>query len=99
MNELTTKVEQWGADKGILDNGTLISQLSKLYEEVDEVRTGIINFDREEIKDGIGDCVVVLILMARLADMSIEECLQHAYDIISKRTGRMVDGTFVKDQS
>jgi hypothetical protein len=42
---------------------------------------------------------VVLILMARLADMSIEECLQHAYDIISKRTGKMVDGTFVKDDS
>jgi hypothetical protein len=29
--------------------------------------------------------------------MSIEECVESAYDVISKRTGKMKNGTFVKD--
>jgi len=41
---------------------------------------------------------VVLILLSEIAGLKYEDCLQGAYDIISKRTGRMVDGTFVKDK-
>lgn len=27
----------------------------------------------------------------------LEECLQSAYDVISKRTGKIINGQFVKD--
>jgi NTP pyrophosphatase (non-canonical NTP hydrolase) len=50
-----------------------------------------------DIKDGIGDIVVTLIGVCEMLDISLEECLQGAYDVISKRTGKMVDGKFVKD--
>ena len=29
---------------------------------------------------------------------SIEECIDSAYKVISKRTGKMINGTFVKDE-
>ena len=30
--------------------------------------------------------------------LNLIECLESAYNVISKRTGKMVDGTFVKDE-
>ena len=32
-----------------------------------------------------------------MQNMSLIKCLQGAYDIISKRTGKMIDGQFVKN--
>lgn len=52
----------------------------------------------EELKDGIGDTCVTLILLAEMSGWSLEECLQHAYDEIKGRTGVMSGGTFVKDK-
>jgi hypothetical protein len=50
-----------------------------------------------EIKDGIGDTVVTLIGVCEMYGFTLEDCLQQAYDVISKRSGKMVDGKFVKD--
>ena len=50
-----------------------------------------------EIKDGIGDTVVTLIGVCEMYGFSLEECLQMAYDTISKRNGTMIDGVFVKN--
>ena len=51
-----------------------------------------------EIKDGIGDTVVTLIGVCEMYGFSLEECLQMAYDTISKRSGTMIDGVFVKSK-
>ena len=53
--------------------------------------------DEPEIIDGIGDCVVVLTNLAHLCDVSIEECIEAAYNEIKERSGKMVNGTFKKD--
>ena len=50
-----------------------------------------------EAKDGIGDMLVTIILLAKMVNMDSVDCLQSAYDVIKKRTGKMVDGQFVKD--
>jgi NTP pyrophosphatase (non-canonical NTP hydrolase) len=52
----------------------------------------------EEIKDGIGDTVVTLIGVCEMYGFTLEECLQMAYDTISKRNGTMIDGIFVKSK-
>lgn len=52
----------------------------------------------EEIVDGIGDQLVTLILAAQLAGVTTTHCLNHAYNEIKNRTGKMVDGQFVKDR-
>jgi hypothetical protein len=41
--------------------------------------------------------VVVLTNLSELLDMPIEECMESAYEVINKRTGKMINGTFVKD--
>ena len=50
-----------------------------------------------ELKDGIGDTVVTLIGVCEMYGFSLEECLQMAYDTISKRSGKMENGIFIKD--
>ncbi len=51
-----------------------------------------------ELKDGLGDTLVTLIGVCEMYEFSLEECLQQAYDVISKRSGRIVDGIFIKDK-
>jgi NTP pyrophosphatase (non-canonical NTP hydrolase) len=52
----------------------------------------------DELKDGIGDCTVTLILAAEMAGLRFEDCLAAAYDEIKGRTGKMEGGQFVKDK-
>ena len=91
------KIRDWAEDKGIYESGDPKTQYIKLMEEAGEVGRAILKQDLPEIKDGIGDMVVVLTNLAELCDLSIEECVESAYDVISKRTGKMKNGTFVKD--
>ena len=91
------KIRDWAEDKGIYESGDPKTQYIKLMEEAGEVGRAILKQDLPEIKDGIGDMVVVLTNLAELCDLSIEECVESAYEVISKRTGKMKNGTFVKD--
>jgi NTP pyrophosphatase (non-canonical NTP hydrolase) len=94
-------VRQWGIDKGIIgDDGkaTETSQLSKLLEEAAELVHAIEINDEAEKIDAIGDCTVVLILLSEIIGTPFEACLESAYNVISKRTGKMVNGQFLKDK-
>ena len=91
------KIRDWAEAKGIYAKGDPKTQYIKLMEEAGEVGRAILKQDLPEIKDGIGDMVVVLTNLAELCDLSIEECVESAYEVISKRTGKMKNGTFVKD--
>ena len=95
--ELECAIEVWAEEKGILAQATPIKQAMKTQEELTELCNAILNDDKEEIKDAIGDIVVTLIIQAKMQGLTIEECLNAAYDVISKRTGQMVNGQFVKD--
>ena len=90
-------IREWAEERGLYDDGDLKTQALKLTEEVGETCRAILKNDRHEIIDGIGDCVVVLTNLAELHGVSIEECIASAYGVISKRTGKMVNGTFKKD--
>jgi NTP pyrophosphatase (non-canonical NTP hydrolase) len=90
-------IRDWAEDKGIYKSGDPKTQYIKLMEEAGEVGRAILKEDLPEIKDGIGDMVVVLTNLAELCGLTIEECVESAYNVISKRTGKMKNGTFVKD--
>lgn len=98
MKQLINNVEQWAADKGILEHATTLRQAEKTLEECQELICAILNEDRAEISDGIGDVLVTLIIQCKMQGMDLEECLQGAYDVISKRTGKMINGQFIKDK-
>lgn len=90
---------QWASKKGLLTSGTPEKQFIKLQEEIGELAVGLLTRNKDLVKDSIGDCVVVLTILAHLSDTSIEECVVAAYDEIKGRTGNMKDGVFVKDQN
>ena len=94
---LFNQIRQWAEERGIYAKGDVKTQYVKLQEESGELAKAILNEDEEEIKDAIGDMIIVLTNLAHLADMSIENCLQSAYDVIKNRTGKMENGTFKKD--
>jgi NTP pyrophosphatase (non-canonical NTP hydrolase) len=50
-----------------------------------------------EVKDGIGDMLVTIIILAKLSGLDGLDCLQTAYNVIKNRTGKMINGHFVKD--
>ena len=97
MELIKHEVEMWAKDKGILDNATPIKQALKTQEEVTELLNAIVDNDRAEIIDAIGDIMVTLIIQAKMQNLDLFECLQSAYNVINKRTGKMVNGQFLKD--
>lgn len=95
LDQLVEQVQQWSIDKD-LHNGNSDRQALKFYEEAGEVGAALSRGNLEALKDGIGDTVVTLIILAQQHDMTLQECLQFAYDEIKDRTGRTVNGTFIK---
>ena len=90
-------IREWADERGLYEHGDPKTQSLKLVEEVGEICRATLKEDHDEVIDGIGDCVVVLTNLAELHGVSIEECIASAYGVISKRTGKMVNGTFKKD--
>ena len=90
-------IREWANERGLYEHGDPKTQSLKLVEEVGEICRATLKEDHDEVIDGIGDCVVVLTNLAELHGVSIEECIASAYSVISKRTGKMVNGTFKKD--
>ena len=91
------KIIKWASERGILSKATPESQHSKTLEEVQELTDALADNDLAAIKDAIGDTAVTLTIQARMHGWTLEDCLQAAYEEIKNRTGRMVDGAFVKD--
>jgi NTP pyrophosphatase (non-canonical NTP hydrolase) len=96
-NQLESLVIEWAANKGILEKATTAAQANKTMEECQELIDAIQDDNREEISDALGDILVTIIIQAKMQNMSLIECLESAYNVIAKRTGKMVNGQFVKD--
>ena len=90
-------IRQWAEDKGIYKSGDARTQYVKLMEEAGELAQAILKNDEPEVIDAIGDMVVVLTNLAKLRGHNIEDCIKSAYDVIKSRQGKMINGTFVKN--
>ena len=90
-------IRNWAATRGLYDSGNSHTQYVKLQEEAGELAKALLTNDKPEIVDAIGDMVVVLTNLAHLQGYSIEHCIDEAYKVIAARTGKMINGTFVKD--
>ena len=93
-----SRIREWAQDRGLYDEGNPHTQYVKLQEEAGELAKALLQNDKMEIMDAIGDMVVVLTNLAHLENTTIEACIEQAYKVISKRTGKMINGTFVKDE-
>jgi NTP pyrophosphatase (non-canonical NTP hydrolase) len=91
-------IRDWAEERGIYDKGDIKTQCLKLMEEVGETCSSILDGSYDGTVDGIGDCVVVLTSLAHLQGVTIEQCIDAAYNEIKDRKGKMVDGTYIREK-
>ena len=95
--DVENKLEMWGYDRGIVQNGKPMGQAIKTLEEATELVDAIHRNDREAIIDAIGDVGVTLLMQCAIQKISFTECLEVAYSQIKDRKGFLrADGVFVK---
>ena len=96
--ELESLVIKWAKEKGIFDKSTPDIQCEQIIEEAYGLHEVICFENKENIIDSLGYILVSIIIQSEMQGLKLEDCLQSAYDVISKRNGEMINGTFVKDE-
>jgi len=96
FEELSVKILTWAQRKNLIP-GDPDKQMIKLMEEAGELAGALLKSDQDKIIDGIGDCLVVLIILAEQLDLSAVICLDTAWNEIKDRTGKTINGSFIKD--
>jgi NTP pyrophosphatase (non-canonical NTP hydrolase) len=97
MNNLIENVIQWHRDRNLINGSDDKSQVLKLLQELGELSDSVCK--DEDIQDDIGDMLVVMINICERNNVTLDDCLTTAYRDIEHRTGRMVDGVFVKESA
>jgi NTP pyrophosphatase (non-canonical NTP hydrolase) len=95
MNELLNNVEGWHDSRGTFGNDRGKAQMVKLMEEMGELARAIIK--GQDVKDAIGDCLVVMVGIAGCNNTNLQSCLEVAWNEIKDRTGKLEGGVFIKD--
>lgn len=98
MNTLVTRVWEWFEIKGLKDP---VMQMVKVQEEVGELAHEISRGHRQspEVEDALGDILVTIIGMCHHLHYHPAHALGVAYNEIKNRKGKVVEGSFVKDES
>ena len=97
FEELQANVEDWADNKGLLKKENASKQFLKVIEEVGELAAAVARDDKEETIDAMGDTFVTLIILSAQLGYDPVSCLNEAYNVIAKRTGKTVNGVFIKD--
>ena len=88
-------IGQWHKERNLIEGSTDKDQYMKLIQEAGELSDSLCK--GKDIKDDIGDMMVVLINIMVRNNLTMNECLSVAYNDIKDRKGKMVDGVFVKE--
>ena len=98
FESLQDAIIQWGYVRNIISTKNTPKQFMKVTEELGELAEGINKDNQGQIKDSLGDILVTLIILSRDLDVDLLDCLRGAYDVIKDRTGKTVNGVFVKEE-
>jgi NTP pyrophosphatase (non-canonical NTP hydrolase) len=93
------QILNWANERNLLNPLNRDKQFIKLIEELGELAQGIAKNDIVQIIDSIGDVQVVLIILSELYNIDSDKCLEAAYETIKNRTGKTVNGIFIKDEN
>ena len=88
-------IVEWHYARNLIMGSDDKQQVLKLIQEVGELSDSICKSACPI--DDIGDIIVVLVNIAERNNISIKDCVDHAYNDIKDRKGQMVDGIFVKE--
>ena len=93
--QLLSKITEWAQDRNLIKGATSKDQCLKLVQEVGELSDSICK--NKSVIDDIGDCIVCLTILAEQNDLTLQQCIEHAYSDIKDRKGKIIDGVFVKE--
>lgn len=88
-------IAQWHRDRNLIEGSTDKDQYLKLIQEAGELSDSLCK--EKDIRDDVGDMMVVLINIMVRNNLTMKECLAVAYNDIKDRKGKMIDGIFVKE--
>jgi NTP pyrophosphatase (non-canonical NTP hydrolase) len=97
LQDVVYNILLWADARNLIEGSTDEKQCLKLQSEIGELSDSILKRDLDGVIDGIGDCLVVLTIIAAQNGMSLAECAKHAYAQIQHRKGVMYNGTFIKE--
>lgn len=95
LQSLVCNIANWHQDRNLIDGSTDQAQYVKLIEEAGELAGNIAR--GRDVRDDIGDMLVVLINIMERNGLTMSECLAVAWDDKKHRRGRLVDGVFIKE--
>lgn len=95
--DITDLIKKWAEERN-LDKAEPKAQMVKLMEELGELANGINKGRKEQIIDSIGDTYVVLTILSLQLGLDIKDCIKAALEEIKNRKGKMINGTFVKEE-
>ena len=93
-NPLIEQICKWHEDRNLIEGSTDKDQVLKLQQELGELSDSVCK--GKDIRDDLGDMMVVMINIMKRNNLTMEECLSVAYEDIKNRKGKIVDGVFVK---
>jgi NTP pyrophosphatase (non-canonical NTP hydrolase) len=88
---------KWGRERKITNPD---KQFIKVVEEVAEIGREIVRgrYDTDEIMDSLGDAMITIFILSDVLGFDPVEMYYKAYDVIKDRKGKVVDGSFVKEE-
>lgn len=95
MEKLAKNIAKWHHERNLIKGATDKDQFCKLIQEAGELSDNICK--GKDIADDIGDMIVVLINIAERNGLTLEDCMERAWEDIKDRKGKMIDGIFIKE--
>jgi NTP pyrophosphatase (non-canonical NTP hydrolase) len=98
IEQYESKILEWASARSLLQPDNDYKQCLKLFEEGGETAKAILKNNQGAVVDGIGDCLVVLTILAAQRGLNLETCFAVAWAEIKDRKGTTVGGTFIKEK-
>lgn len=93
---MISRIRSWHYARNLIEGSTDKDQVLKLMQELGELSDSVCK--GKDIRDDLGDMLVVMINIMERNNINIKDCLEVAWLDIKDRKGQMVDGIFVKEQ-
>ena len=108
FEKLSKKIIKWADDKDLLHEENAEKQFMKFIEEVFEFKTemdNVLSYTNPYVDEAVermelemGDIFVTLVILCEQLNLDPFDCLEKAYKKISKRKGKTINGTFIKQE-
>lgn len=95
LPEYLEYIKAWHEARNLVGGSNNPAQFLKLIEEVGELAGNLAR--GKDIRDDVGDVLVVLANILAREGLTFTECAQKAWEDIRHRKGRMVNGVFIKE--